>query len=148
MPDKFHITLVQSVVKNRPYAKIDGIYAGPTWRNNIGLQSGEKDIDAVYKMMTQLSERQEMCMVYGTAVHSKISNTDRTMKNFTEEPVHLITFDLDKYEGRYTHGDMSYKDAIKDADYFIENFLPPEFHHISFILRFSSSFKPDTKKFK
>ena len=144
----FEITLVRSKIKDRPYCKIDGTYAGPTWKNDIGLQTIPYNIEAVYKMCEQLSKDRLTCMVMGTAIKGKITNTDRTMANFKEEPTYLLTLDLDNYEGGLKDEYPTYKDAVKESDKFIKTFLPPEFNNVSYILRFSSSFLLRSKDFK
>ncbi len=146
--DKFEITLVRSKIKSRPYCKVDGIYAGPTWKNDIGLQSIPYNIKDVYKMCLQLSENPTVCMVYGTAIKKKITNTDRTMANFEEQPTYLLTLDLDKYEGGLKDEFPTYNEAVREADYFIKTYLPPEFNNVSYVLRFSSSFLASDTKFK
>ena len=138
--NNFELTLVRSKIKNRPYCKIDGKFAGPTWKNDIGIQSVPYNIEAVFKLCQQLADDSSVCMVYGTAVKSKITNTDRTMQNFTEEPVWLLTLDLDRYKGGLKDEYPTYPEAVNEADKFIQQYLPPEFRNTSYILRFSSSF--------
>ena len=142
IPNEIDVTLVQSVIKNKPYTKIDGKYSGPTWKNNIGRFKIGYTIGEVSKMMRNLSEKPEMCMVTGTARQDKITGTNRTMRNFLEQPIYLLTVDLDKYEGPNIakHGDKAtYDHLTKDADDFIRQHLPPEFHKASYIMRLSSS---------
>ena len=146
--EKFNITLVKSKIPSRPYAKLDGVYAGPTWKNDIGLHTVELDIKSVYELMKVLSEEQSICMVYGQAVKKKIINTDRTMMNFEEAPIHLLTLDLDQYEGSLKDEYPTYEEAITEADQFIHTYLPPEFVDVSYVLRFSSSFLSKDTKFK
>ena len=145
---QFEITLVKSKLKAKPYCKVDGSFAGPTWKNDIGLHSVEYDIQSVYEMCAKLSEAPEVCMVYGHAIKPQIINTDRTMANFREEPTYLLTLDLDNYEGGFKDEFPTYTDAIKESDRFINDFLPPEFHSVSYVLRFSSSFLAKDTKLK
>lgn len=139
----FNITLVRSRIKTRPYAKIDGAYSGPTWNNNIGLQTVPDPPAEAFKLLQTLSSRPDTCMVMGTAIRPEIMDTDRTLKNFAEEPVRMMVFDLDKYESpnMVTHGKkITYDLAVADAKDFIAKYLPPEFQDVTFFLRFSSSF--------
>lgn len=143
MQDKFHITLVRSRIKSRPYTKVDGVYRGPTWNNNIGLQTINNSPSEFMKITTTLQTKVDTCMVTGTAVRPEILDTDRTLKNFIEQPISVLTLDLDKYESpnikKYGKG-VTYYQAIEDADDFINTYLPPEFKNVTYIIRFSSSF--------
>lgn len=138
MQDKFTVTLVKSRISSRPYAKTDGKYIGPTWNNDIGLHTIQNNPVSMLDFCNILSDKPLTCMVTGTAVHPTIIDTDRTLKNFEEKPISYIILDLDKYE--YITKNLTYKSAIKEADKFINKYLPPEFHNITYILRFSSSF--------
>jgi hypothetical protein len=143
MSETFTITLVQSKIKDRPYTKTDGKYAGPTWINDIGLQTVKIDLNEVHGLFSKLQKIPLVCMVYGEAIRERIPSTDRTMKNFRENTTHLITFDLDDYRTpnlKRCGADVTYNQVVEDADYFIERNLPPDFHNASYILRFSSSF--------
>lgn len=143
MQDKFHITLVRSRIKNRPYTKTDGFYSGPTWNNNIGLQTINNTPEDVLNILQVLQNKSDTCMVVGKAVRPEIIDTDRTMKNFKEAPVTMLVLDLDKHVSpnmEKKKDDISYFEATEDADSFISKYLPPEFHNTSYILRFSSSF--------
>jgi P4 family phage/plasmid primase-like protien len=146
--DKFEITLVRSKIKSRPYCKVDGVYAGPTWKNDIGLQSVPYNIESVFQLCQQLSGNPTTCMVYGSAVRPKLTNTDRTMANFEEKPTYLLTLDLDNYEGGLKDAYPTYREAVKEADAFVRAYLPPEFSNVSYVLRFSSSFLFTNRKFK
>lgn len=139
----FNITLVRSRIKSRPYAKLDGAYSGPTWNNNIGLQTVPDDPGEVFKLLRVLSEKSDTCMVMGTAIRPEIMDTDRTMRNFEEKPVSMVVFDLDKYESpnMIKRGkSITYPQVLEDAKGFVREYLPPEFHDTTFIIRFSSSF--------
>ncbi len=139
----FNITLVRSRIKSRPYAKKDGVYSGPTWSNNIGLQTVSEDPKELFNVLKVLNDKPDTCMVMGTAVRPEIIDTDRTMQNFVEEPIRMIVFDLDKYESPnlIKHGDKAtYPMLLEDARGFVHDHLPPEFQDTTFILRFSSSF--------
>lgn len=138
MPDKFTITLVRSRIKSRPYAKTDGGYLGPTWNNNIGLQTVENTPEAMFSICSTLLDKHDTCMVTGTAILPEIIDTDRTLKNFVEEPISYLVLDLDKYE--YTAKNIDYNQAVKEVDKFINEYLPPEFQDVTYTLRFSSSF--------
>ena len=144
----FNITLVRSRIKFRPYAKIDGSYLGPTWNNNIGLQTVPEDPEGVFKIISALNTKHDTCMVMGTAIRPEIIDTDRTLKNFNEEPVRMLVLDLDKYvsPNMTKYGkEVTYFQAVEDADDFIKKYLPPEFHNTTYVIRFSASFlmKPD-----
>jgi len=143
-----NITLVRSKIKDRPYCKIDGVYSGRTWKNDIGLQKIKNDIESLYQVCQKLSETPEVCMVYGTARKAKIRNTDRTMANFVEEPTRILTLDLDTYEGGLKDEYPTYQETVKEADIFIRTHLPPEFQNTSYIIRFSSSFLTKGYTFK
>ena len=146
--EHFNVTLVKSIVPNRPYCKVDGKYAGPTWRNNIGIQRVPYSIEAVHQLCLKLADDPTVCMVYGSALHDRISNTDRTMANFEEQPTHLLTLDLDNYEGGLKDEYPTYEEAVREADEYIRNYLPPEFIGVSYILRFSSSFLAKDHRFR
>lgn len=146
--EKFNLTLVKSEVKNRPYCKVDGKYAGPTWKNTIGLQPIPYNIDDVFKAFKKLSETYDTCMVYGSAVKRLSKHTDRTMANFEEQPTYLLTLDLDDYEGGLKDEYPTYDEAVKEADSYIRDYLPPEFSNVSYILRFSSSFLTKDHRFR
>lgn len=146
--EKFKLTLVKSEVKGRPYCKVDGRYAGPTWKNTIGLQAVPYSIEGVFKVMKKLSIAYDTCMVYGYAIQSVIKHTDRTMANFEEQPTYLLTLDLDDYEGELKDEYPTYEEAIREADRYIQDYLPPEFNNVSYILRFSSSFLTRDHRFK
>ncbi len=139
----FNITLVRSRLKNKPYAKKDGVYSGPTWSNNIGLQTISDTPKEVFNTLQTLSGKPDTCMVMGTAVRPEIIDTDRTMQNFVEEPIRMVVFDLDNYESKsmIAHGkNVTYPQLVGDAKGFIHDHLPPEFQDTTFIMRFSSSF--------
>jgi len=138
MTSKFTITLVRSRIKSRPYTKTDCKYLGPTWNNNIGLQSVEDTPEGLFHICQILSTKPDTCMVTGTSIRPEIIDTDRTLKNFEEKLIKYIVLDLDKYE--YSTKNLTYTSAIKESDKFIQQYLPPEFHNVSYILRFSSSF--------
>jgi len=143
MEDKFHITLVRSRIQNRPYTKIDGTYSGPTWNNNIGLQTIENTPEAALKILQLLQNKIDTCMVMGTAIRPEIIDTDRKLTNFKEEPITMLVLDLDKYASTNikTYGkEIKYFNAVEDADTFIKDYLPPEFLNTTYIIRFSSSF--------
>jgi len=142
---KFNFTLVRSRINNRPYAKIDGVYLGPTWSNNIGLQTILNTPQELYRILKLLQDKHDTCMVTGTAIKPQIINTDRTLKNFKEEPIHILTLDLDKYESKQiaTGGNLHYDKIINEVDEFINDYLPPEFQDVTYIVRFSSSFLVD-----
>lgn len=138
----FNLTLVKSQVRSRPYVKTDGKYLGSTKRNNIGLQKVDDDITSVYKVCTTLATMPNTCMVMGTAREPRINNTDRTLKNFIEEPIKLLVLDLDKYPSAVLDAGepISYKGIKQDVERFITTELPPEFKKVSYILAFSASF--------
>ena len=140
MTEQIEVTLVKSKIKKRPYCKVDGTYAGPTWKNDIGLQHIPLDIQAMYNAALKLQDLINVCMVYGHAIRPTIANTDRTMTNFDEAPTHLLTLDLDKYERGFNDEYPTQDEIIKVADTFIHTHLPPEFQNTSYILRLSSSF--------
>ncbi len=142
MEDKFNITLVRSRIPNRPYTKTDGKYIGPTWNNNIGLQTLTNHPTQVFEILRKLQAQPDTCMVTGTAVRPQIINTDRTLKNFSEEPLHMLVLDLDKYPSKViaTGGSPKYDAIRKEVEEFIEAHLPPEFQGVTHIIRFSSSF--------
>ena len=144
----FHITLVRSRIKSRPYAKIDGAYSGPTWNNNIGLQSVNPNTpERALELLQILQGQTDTCMVMGTAIRQEILDTDRKLTNFEEAPVGMLVLDLDKYPGANmaAYGkEVSYYNAIADADQFIADHLPPEFLDTTYIIRFSSSFLTGT----
>ena len=59
MNEKFSITLVRSRIKSRPYCKTDGKYLGPTWNNDIGLQTVMNtpgDMLAICEILSTLCE--------------------------------------------------------------------------------------------
>ncbi len=136
----FNITLVRSRIPTRPYAKVDGKYSGPTWNNNIGLQTISEDPKETLEFLRLLSDKQDTCMVMGTAIRPEIIDTDRTMQNFVEEPIRMVVFDLDKYESPHMNSEITYPEALEDAKGFVKEHLPPEFQDVTFIIRFSSSF--------
>lgn len=138
MTEKFTITLVRSRIKSRPYTKTDCRYLGPTWNNNIGLQSIENTPEAMFHVCQILATKPDTCMVTGTSIRPEIIDTDRTLKNFNEELIKYLVLDLDRYE--YSTKELTYTSAIKETDQFISQYLPPEFQDTSYILRFSSSF--------
>lgn len=137
-PNKFTITLVRSRIKTRPYLKTDGKYTGPSWNNDIGLQSIVDTPEHLFNILKILLTKHNTCMVTGTAIQPEIRDTDRTLKNFKDEPIKCLILDLDNYECDVK--DITYSKAIKEVDKFIKNFLPPEFQDTTYILRFSSSF--------
>ncbi len=139
MNEKFSITLVRSRIKSRPYCKTDGKYLGPTWNNDIGLQTVMNTPGDMLAICEILSTRHNTCMVMGTAIRPEIIDTDRTLKNFKEEPVSCIVLDLDTYEVPNIKT-IEYKQAVNEADKFIDKYLPPEFQNTTYIIRFSSSF--------
>ena len=138
MTNKFTITLIRSRIKSRPYTKTDGKYLGPTWNNNIGLQTVENTLESLFHICQILSTKPDTCMVTGTSIRPEIIDTDRTLKNFKEDLIKYIVLDLDKY--KYLMKDITYESAIQETDKFIDQYLPPEFQNVSYILRFSSSF--------
>ena len=141
--DRFNVTLVRSKLSHRPYTKIDNKYRGPTWINDIGLQTVSRTIEAVYELAQRLQHASSTCMVMGTARQPVLHNVNRTLKNFIEEPIYLLVLDLDKYEGKNIKEkghDITHYEAVQDAEAFIRQWLPPEFHDTSFVLRFSGSF--------
>ncbi len=142
MIDKFNITLVRSRIKNRPYAKTDGSYLGRTWSNDIGLQTIPNTLPDAFRLLEMLQNKSDTCMVTGTAIKPQILNTDRTLKNFAEEPIHMLVLDLDKYASDViaTSGNLHYDQVTGEVDKFIEDQLPPEFQDTTYIIRFSSSF--------
>lgn len=138
MTDKLVITLVRSRIKSRPYAKTDCKFIGPSWNNDIGLQSVKDTPEDMFNICKVLLTKHDTCMVTGTAMQPEIKDTDRTLKNFVDEPIKYLILDLDKYE--YSTKDITYDKAVKEVNKFIEDFLPPEFQDTTYILRFSSSF--------
>ncbi|MCP4488979.1 MAG: hypothetical protein GY820_16955 [Gammaproteobacteria bacterium] len=142
--DPFHITLVRSRIKSRPYAKIDGAYSGPTWNNNIGLQSVNPNTpERAFELLQSLQGHTDTCMVMGTAIRQEILDTDRKLTNFEEQPVGMLVLDLDKYPGTNmaAYGkEVDYYRALADADQFIKDHLPPEFLDTTYIIRFSASY--------
>lgn len=149
MQDKFNITLVRSRIKNRPYVKTDGTYLGPTWNNNIGLQTILNTPQDVFRTLQLLQSKSDTCMVTGTAIKPQIVNTDRTLKNFQERPIHTLILDLDKLESSViaTGSSLHYDQIIQEINSFIEDYLPPEFQEVTYIIRFSSSFLIGTKPY-
>lgn len=139
MQDKFNITIVRSRIKNRPYAKVDGKYIGPTWNNDIGLQTIESNFESLFTLCETLLTRPDTCIVMGTAVRPEIIDTDRKMTNFKEEPITQLILDLDAYEVPEVK-DMEYSEILQEVDKFVDKYLPPEFQDTSYIIRFSSSF--------
>lgn len=142
MESKFNITLVRSRIKTKPYAKTDGTFLGPTWNNDIGLQTVSNAPQDVYNLLRLLQSKTDTCMVTGTAIKPQIINTDRTLKNFHEAPISMLVLDLDKYPSDViaTSGNLNYDQAIQEVDKFTEKYLPPEFQDVTYIIRFSSSF--------
>lgn len=139
LTQKFTMTLVRSRVKNRPYCKTDGKYLGPTWNNDIGLQTILSTPEDMFAICATLLTRHNTCTVMGTAIRPEIIDTDRTLKNFTEKPVSYLVLDLDTYEIPDIKT-LEYKQVLKHVDKFIVKYLPPEFQDTTYILRFSSSF--------
>ena len=138
MTEKFTITLVRSRIKSRTYTKTDCKYLGPTWNNNIGLQSIEDTPEAMFHVCQILATKSDTCTVTGTSIRPEIIDTDRTLKNFKEELIKYLILDLDKYE--YSTKELTYNSAVHEVNHFISQHLPPEFQEVSYILRFSSSF--------
>lgn len=138
MTDKFTITIVRSRIKSRPYTKTDGRFVGPSWNNDIGLHSLKDTPEEMFKLCDVMQSKPAVCMVTGTAARPEILNTDRTLKNFVDEPIKYIVFDLDKYERK--NKDITYQQAVKEVNEFIDQYLPPEFYDTTYVLRFSSSF--------
>ena len=118
MEDKFSITLVRSRIKSRPYCKTDGQYLGATWNNDIGLQTVPNSPKDMFHLCSALLKAKDTCVVMGTAIKPEIIDTDRTLKNFKEEPVSYLVLDLDKYEVDNI-SDLSYEQIIKELDKFI-----------------------------
>ncbi len=139
MEDKFTITLVRSRIKSRPYCKTDGKYLGPTWNNDIGLQTIPNTPEDMFDICSVLLQKSNTCMVIGTAIRPEIVDTDRTLKNFKEEPISFLILDLDTYEISNVKT-LDYGEAVTEADKFIKKYLPPEFQDTTYIIRFSSSF--------
>ena len=139
MKDKFTITLVRSRIKSRPYCKTDGKYLGPTWNNDIGLQTIPNTPEDMFDICSVLLQKSNTCMVIGTAIRPEIVDTDRTLKNFKEEPISFLILDLDTYEISNVKT-LDYGGAVTEADKFIKKYLPPEFQDTTYIIRFSSSF--------
>lgn len=139
MKDKFNITIVRSRIKSRPYAKTDGKYLGPTYSNDIGLQTIENNPENIFALCETLLTRPDTCVVYGTAVKPEIIDTNRKMTNFTEEPIHQLILDLDSYEVPKIKN-MEYNEVLQEVDKFVDKYLPPEFQDTTYIIRFSSSF--------
>ena len=144
LAEKFTLTLVRSRIKNRPYCKTDGKYLGPTWNNDIGLQTISNTPEDMLNICSILQKKPNTCMVMGTAIKSEIIDTDRTLKNFKEEPISFLIFDLDKYEVPQPNL-LEYTGATAETDTFIRKYLPPEFQDTTYILRFSSSFLIEDK---
>jgi len=142
MQDKYNITLIRSRIKTKPYAKTDGLYSGRTWNNDIGLQTISNTLSDTFNLLQVLQGKSDTCMVTGTAVKPQIINTDRTLKNFKEEPIHMLVLDLDNYESDViaTSSSLHYDQVTQETDKFIEEYLPPEFQDVTYIVRFSSSF--------
>jgi len=136
---KCHITLVRSRIKKRPYCKTDGKYLGPTWSNDIGLQTIPNTPEDMFNLCSVLLDTPNTCMVMGTVIKPEIIDTDRTLKNFTEEPLSYVILDLDKYEVEGINS-KNYDQTVKEVDKFIKTQLPPEFQNTSYVLCFSSSF--------
>jgi len=139
MENKTTITLVRSRIKNRPYCKTDGKYLGPTWNNDIGLQTIPNTPEEMFNLCSILLTASNTCVVTGAAVRPEILNTDRTLKNFKEEPISYIVLDLDKYEVPNLKK-LEYNQVVKEVDKFIREYLPPEFQRVTYTLCFSSSF--------
>jgi len=139
MENKCTITLVRSRIKGRPYCKTDGKYLGPTWSNDIGLQTISNTPEDMFSLCSMLLDTPNTCTVMGTATRPEIIDTDRTLKNFEEEPVSHLILDLDKYEVKNVHK-KDYKQSVKEVDKFIKEYLPPEFNNTTYTLCFSSSF--------
>lgn len=139
MDEKLTITLVRSRIKSRPYCKTDGKYLGPTWNNDIGLQTILNTPEDLLSVCEVLLTKHDTCMVMGTAIRPEIIDTGRTLKNFKEEPVSCLVLDLDTYEVPNIKT-LEYKEAIEEANKFITKYLPPEFCNTTYIIRFSSSF--------
>lgn len=146
MEDKFIITLVRSRIKSRPYCKTDGHYLGPTWNNDIGLQTIPNTPEDLFGICETLLVKPDTCMVMGTAIKAEIIDTDRTLKNFKEEPISCLILDLDTYEIKNVRT-LDYAAAVKETNKFIEKYLPPEFQNTTYILRFSSSFMISEKAY-
>lgn len=146
MEEKFTITLVRSRIKSRPYCKTDGRYLGPTWNNDIGLQTISNTPEDLFGICETLLTKPETCMVMGTAIRPEIIDTDRTLKNFREEPTSCLILDLDTYEVNDVRT-MDYTTAVEEANKFVAKYLPPEFQDTTYILRFSSSFMISEKSY-
>ena len=125
MIDKFNITLVRSRIKNKPYAKTDGTYLGPTWNNDIGLQTIQNTPQDAFNLLRILQSKSDTCMVTGTAIKPQIINTDRTLKNFIEAPISMLVLDIDKYPSDViaTSGNLNYDQAVNEVDKFTEKYL-------------------------
>jgi len=120
MTDKLVITLVRSRIKSRPYAKTDCKFVGPSWNNDIGLQSVKDTPEDMFNICKVLLTKHDTCMVTGTAVQPEIKDTDRTLKNFVDEPIKYLILDLDKYEYNTAKAkDITYDKAVKEVNKFI-----------------------------
>ena len=75
MGEKFTITLVRSRIKSRPYCKTDGKYLGPTWNNDIGLQTIPNTPEDMFDICSVLLQKPDTCMVIGTAIRPEIIDT-------------------------------------------------------------------------
>lgn len=154
---QIEITLCKSETLSAPYTKTDGLPKYFPKLNTIGIRPLEKNTRQVYKYFKNIQSRADLAIMYGTPKvpdgKMALTKVRRTGDNFTEEPIHLLTFDLDKYLPpqsemlkHHRDGNLRQEHITTDIETFIKEELPPEFRDVQYFYRLSGSFLSAHKK--
>lgn len=139
-----YLSLCTSEHKDRLYCKLDGIASHFPFFNTLSFLKMPLDINSYYDMYVQLSTRYDICKITGIPQKSPMTGARRSNANLLELPTYEITLDLDSIKAPtidvQKHDHLTLDHIQLDTENFIRQYLPPEFHGVSYIIRLSSSF--------